>query len=284
METPPPHRHHLTGILSDSERILTTNYFHFISLSFLFLPLSSSLITTTPFSHLSGQLFTVDRLHTLTTFHIFYILIVYLLSLSAIATITYTTYHGFSGQPVNFSTALKSLTSSFFPIVTTAITAHTLIFLISLTFPMLLHNLGFVIDPTSILFTWLFYVTVAITYFHVNWSLAFVVVVAESKSGVAALVRSSELVKGMRSVSLLLGLYFGFFFGISVWTLSDGIRVISDRGYVFFAIVVGGSGLLMSYVRNFTVATTVLYCYCKNFHGELAVNGVDVKIPRVFEA
>ncbi|KAK9063613.1 hypothetical protein SSX86_017484 [Deinandra increscens subsp. villosa] len=250
METPPPHSLHLSGILA-------------------------------------GQLSTVDHPHTFTTYHLFYILIVYLLSLCAIAPITYTTFHGFSGQPVTFSTAVKSLTSSFFPIVTTAITSHTLIFLISLTFPMfvgtnliLLHNLGFVIDPTSISFTWLFYVTVAIniaivTYFHVNWSLAFVVVVAESKSGVAALVRSSELVKGMRSVSLWLGLYFGFFFGISVWVLSDGVHVISDRGYVLLAMM-AGSGLLMSYMWHCTAAPTVLYCYCKDFHGEL---GVDVKIP-----
>ncbi|MFS7899578.1 hypothetical protein Hanom_Chr08g00688831 [Helianthus anomalus] len=48
---------------------------------------------------------------------------------------------------------------------------------------------------------------VIVTYFHLNWSLAFTVVVFKSKWGIVALMRSSDLVKGIRSVSLLLILY-----------------------------------------------------------------------------
>ncbi|KAJ0896225.1 hypothetical protein HanRHA438_Chr08g0332301 [Helianthus annuus] len=68
---------------------------------------------------------------------------------------------------------------------------------------------------------------VIVTYFHLNWSLAFMVVVFKSKWGIAALMRSTDLVKGMRLVSLLLILYFGCFVGILVWVVSDGLHELS---------------------------------------------------------
>lgn len=81
---------------------------------------------------------------------------------------------------------------------------------------MFIQVLGIVvIDYNSIYFMWFFKVIcaaliVVIMYLHVTWSLAFVVIVVESKWGLEALIRSSYLVKGMRSVSLLLFLYFFF--------------------------------------------------------------------------
>jgi len=108
----------------------------------------------------------------------------------------------------------------------------------------------------------------------VNWLLAFVVVVAESKTGFAALTRSWYLTKGTRCVSLLLCLYFGFFVGITVWVTSDCIRVLSDRGYVLFVMMVGSS-MLMSYLRQATIAVTVLYNYCKVLRCEV---GIDHKV------
>ncbi|KAL8218767.1 hypothetical protein R6Q57_022140 [Mikania cordata] len=308
MGTTPPHRLKQNGVISDSERILTANYTHFIILSFIFLPLCFYLITISPgIFHLCLQLLTGDHFHTfpeklwgsirrilmnLDQNHqnfvisdICNILIVYLLTMCAIFTISYSTHRGLiSGKPVDFFPVFKSLKSSFFPIVTTAITAHSLILLFSLSFILfvqtnlvLAHNLGFLIDYNSNSFMWVSYVTrvvliVIVAYFLVNWSLAFVIVVVESKSGLSALRRSTCLVKGMRWVSLCVFLYFGSFLGMSAWVMSDCLHAFSDWGYVLFAMTVG-CGLLMSYMRHWTAATVVLYGYCLASHGEPVVDG-----------
>ncbi|KAK1415957.1 hypothetical protein QVD17_31745 [Tagetes erecta] len=289
MEPTPSNRPkpNLSCILSESEQILRSDYTRSIALSLLFLPLSFYLI--------SGHLFTTHHFHKLPTLcHCFCFVIVYLLSLCAISTITYATHHSFSGKPISLITTINSLTSSFFPILTTATVAHTLLVLISVTSLLfvktnliLLNNLGFVtvtyLNHNLIYFmcfcsiTFSVFLIVIVTYIHVNWFLAFVVVVAESKSGFAALTRSWYLMKGVRSVSLLLCLYFGFFVGITVWVTSDCIRALSDRGYVLFAMIVGSS-MLISYLRQATVAVTVLYNYCKVLHCEVDVNEFVEKV------
>ncbi|XP_076889847.1 uncharacterized protein LOC143540753 [Bidens hawaiensis] len=170
----------------------------------------------------------------------------------------YSTHHGLSSKQVNLMlpgllerswyrrrmleafTAVKSLTSSFIPVVTTGVIAHSLLILV-------VGMIYFIVATTrGSSFTWLSagIIIVLVTYFHVNWWLALVVAVVESKSGILAFRRSSCLVKGMRAVSLLLFLYFVSFVWIS----------------------------LTSYLRHITVATAVLYSYCKAFHGELAID------------
>ncbi|CAI9297033.1 unnamed protein product [Lactuca saligna] len=276
MEITPVHALNLTGVLFTSKRIIRANYFHFLSLSLFFLPLSVSLIIT-PYFHYSGHHFPVDLFnnfpqnHKAVSSHLLYILFIYISTLCAIATISYSTYHGFEGKHVSFFTALKSLTSSIFPIIATAIVAHALLFLISLTFLLFVgvvftsgQSLGFVIDYNSIHFTLFSVVVVAtlisvIIYFHLNWSLAFVIVVAESKWGLAPLIRSSYLIKGMRSVSFLLLLYFGIFSGIFVWLFLCG----------YFPML-GSFFLMLMFLRS-TASNTVLYMYCKALHGELAL-------------
>ncbi|KAL7589281.1 hypothetical protein Lser_V15G37418 [Lactuca serriola] len=254
----------LDGVLSESKRIFRANYSHFLALSFLFLPLSFSLIIN-PTLSLSGNFFTSDHF----------------------TTITYSTYHGFSGKPIKFFAAVKSLTFSFFPLVSTACVALVLLFLISLTFllfvgviVMMGQNLGFVlIDYNSIHFTWFSAVVGAtliliILYVHMNWSLAFVVVVAESKWGFAPLIRSWYLVKGMRSVSLSLLFYFGVFLGCTVWVNSDALHAMSSQTYALLPMILGSS-MLMWFLLWSTAANTVLYMYCKTFHGELAIKMAD---------
>ncbi|KAI3779177.1 hypothetical protein L2E82_08750 [Cichorium intybus] len=113
-----------------------------------------------------------------------------------------------------------------------------------------------------------------ILYFHVNWSLAFVVVVAESKWGYAPLTRSSYLVKGMRSVSLLMLLTFGVFIGCTVWVNSDALHGMFDLTYELLPMILGSS-MLMWFLLWSTAANTVLYMYCKAFHGELALEIAD---------
>nr|GEV87020.1 hypothetical protein CTI12_AA556840 [Tanacetum cinerariifolium] len=296
MELKPVHILNLTGVLIESKRIIKANYTHFVTLSLLFLPLSIPLITC-PAPHFS----TADQKTII--YQLIYILIAYTFTLCAIATITYTTHHGFLGKPASFFASLKSLTLSFFPVLSTAVLASTVIFLNLLCFLMLVgsvlmlvQDLGLVIDYNTVYFMWFIGATLIIIliYFHVNWSLAFVVVVVESKWGFGALMRSSYLMKGMRSASLLLLLYFGTF--LFVWVFRDSLHELSIWAFVFFTVL--GSSFLIWLLLHSTVANAVLYNYCKALHGELAIEtaegfdheyvnlspGGDEKVPRVVTA
>ncbi|KAI3733685.1 hypothetical protein L6452_13135 [Arctium lappa] len=290
METTPLHSLSITGVLSESNRIIKANYIHFITLSLFFLPLTFSLITTPTF-RLAGQLFTADHLHNFPPnflhkppiSHLLYILTLYIFTLCAIATITYTTYHGFSGKPIKFSTAIKSLAFSFLPLVSTTILLHLLLFCISLTFLLfvgsivtLLQNIGFVIDYNLIHFIWFsdFVVAVLIViiiYFHVNWCLACVIAVTESNWGLEPLMRSSYLVKGLRSVSLSLLLYFVFYGGILVFVCTDVALATGLRRSLLVFPVMFGSVFLMVVLLVSIVGNIVLYMYCKGLHGELGI-------------
>nr|XP_043621013.1 uncharacterized protein LOC122592767 [Erigeron canadensis] len=145
-------------------------------------------------------------------------------------------------------------------------------------------------------------------YFYVNWSLAFVVVVVESKWGLAPLMRSSYLVKGMRPVSLLVILYFAFVVAVveSKWGFASltrsaylvkGMRLVSlkliliygalggmivfvySRSLEGYGLMTGwgvfntlfGSSFLMMFLMQSVVANVVLYNYCRALHGELAI-------------
>ncbi|KAI3496076.1 hypothetical protein L1887_38426 [Cichorium endivia] len=110
-----------------------------------------------------------------------------------------------------------------------------------------------------------------ILYFHTNWSLAFVVVVAESNWAFAHLTRSSYLVKGVRSVSFSMLLYFGVFLGCTVWVNSNAM---SNQTYELLPMIVGSS-MLMWFLLWSTDANIVLCTYCKACHGELALEIAD---------
>ncbi|PWA89390.1 hypothetical protein CTI12_AA110820 [Artemisia annua] len=274
MELTPLHILNLTRVVTDSKRIIKANYTHLITLSLLFLPLCVSLLIG-PTLQLSDHLSDVNQKTII--YHLIYILIVYILVLYAITTITYTTHYGFLGKPVNFSTVLKSLTFSFFPIVSTAVVASTIIFLNVLSFLtlvgsilMLVQTLGFVPDYNAIYWFVGATVIMILIYFYVNWSLAFVVVVVESKWGFGALMRSSYLMRGMRSASLLLLLYFGTFSTLLVWVFRDSLHNESSS-WVFVSYAILSSSFLIWLLLHSTVANTVLYNYCKALHGELAI-------------
>ncbi|KAL4574261.1 hypothetical protein LXL04_021089 [Taraxacum kok-saghyz] len=316
MEITPVPTVNLFDVLSESRRILKANYTHFVALSLFFLPLAFSLVTTPALHHHhSGNFFTGDIFRKLLTnhpkvviFHLLYILIIYLLAVCAIGTISYSTYHVFIGKPVNYFDSLKSLTFSFFPLISTAIVAQVVLFAISIVLVMftvkihvLAETLGFAIDYNSIYFMW-FSIFVGATciaviiYVHMNWCLASMVVVAESISGGKALRRSWYLVKGMRSISLSLSLYFlignGLLALISSKTVKFRALNSDTHGVVLFTIL--GSFFLMMCFLASTAANTVLYMYCKAFHGELGLKiavgfdyvnlpSDDKKVPHVDE-
>ncbi|KAL8224465.1 hypothetical protein R6Q57_019940 [Mikania cordata] len=186
MEPTPVHTLNLKGVLSVSKKIILDRYWHFVTLSLFFLPLCFFLTILPTFDYQKLQIS-----------HLIYIIIVYIISVCAVGTITYSTHHAFFGSPVKISDALMSLISSFFRLALTAIIAHVLIVLISLTFLMLVgtlfmlaNRLWFVIDYNSTYFMWCSVIACVILIaiiLHVNveWSLAFVVVVVESRWGFA---------------------------------------------------------------------------------------------------
>ncbi|XP_024993748.1 uncharacterized protein LOC112527370 [Cynara cardunculus var. scolymus] len=292
----PAHTLNLCSVLSEAKRIVNAHSRHFLALSVVFLlPLSFSLIiyptlqlSLTQIDVVTTQFFIVDSpdLRQSLTIPLLYILFVYIFFLGAIATITYSTFHGFYGRPVRFFPAMKSLGFSFFPLVSTTIAAQLLLGLISLTFLLFfvviiktVENLGSEIDYNSNYFI-VFCAFVAavlclvIIYFQVNWSLACVIVVAESKWGFEPLWRSSYLVKGMRSISLSLLLFFGVLIGFWVWMNSNNVlhfdAVGGWRSWPFVLQMVIGTSLLTLLLLHNTASSTVFYMYCKALHGELA--------------
>lgn len=116
---------------------------------------------------------------------------------------------------------------------------------------------------------------VTVSSLQVNWALARVIAVVESKWGFEALYRSAYLVKGMRKVSFLLLLIlvivgFGMLVGgYSVWlVLSVGVNGWMDWTALLQLLVCSFS--LRVYMLYYAVANTVVYVYCKSSHGELA--------------
>lgn len=142
METTPLHTVNFSTILSESRNIVKANKGHFYVLSLFFLPFSISIVVTpTLHSHLPGNFFTGELFHKSllshpipVVLHLLYILIVYLLIFCGIGTISYSTYNVLIGKPVSYFASLKSLTFSLLPLISTAILAHTIMFLILLTF------------------------------------------------------------------------------------------------------------------------------------------------------
>lgn len=138
---------------------------------------------------------------------------------------------------------------------------------------MLGKTLGFIIDYNSLYIIVGAMFIVTIIFFQMSWCLASMVVVAESKWGVPALMRSWYLVKGMRWVSLSLSSYFVIGYLLLVMVSSNGVNLgvlrSSTQCVVLFTML--GSVCLMMVLVASTAANGVLYMYCKAFHGELAL-------------
>ncbi|KAH7858502.1 hypothetical protein Vadar_024619 [Vaccinium darrowii] len=301
----------LCGVLSESKRIINAHSRHFLALSVLFLlPLSFSLIifptlqstltSSQPHSYHHSQ--TLLRTTTTTTHtpplqtlalpFLLYSLFYSIFFLTASLTITYSTYHGFYGRPVKLAHAAKSLLSSFLPLLATSIASQLLIALVCAAFgvfPFAVAKgvqilLGFdeEIDyATNHYFLGLcgvVFVVLALVlvYLKVNWALACVVVVVESKWGFEPLRRSAYLMRGMRLVSLSLWLLFGTLIAFFVSAFGSGpMSVNYDFSDVWTCLsfisqtVVGSSFVTMFMLYNIA-SHAVLYMYCKALHGELA--------------
>ncbi|KAG5603499.1 hypothetical protein H5410_024991 [Solanum commersonii] len=109
----------------------------------------------------------------------------------------------------------------------------------------------------------------------VNWSLAYVVAVVESKQGYETLRRSAYLVKGVRSIALSMVLFYGLMMGCSLGGCSMYLVIIGTaKGgqWRFLKVILLQifQSLELGYVmmNQYLVRNAVLYTYCKDLNDQ----------------
>ncbi|XP_019242221.1 PREDICTED: uncharacterized protein LOC109222310 [Nicotiana attenuata] len=257
-------------ITDSSYPIIIANSGHFIVLEILFLlPIFFSLIVYPSFylalfhpdydfaiftrsiqSHLFFSNFEII------TFLV-YTLVLVLLYLCAVATITYSAVQASNGRPINVVSSIRSIKKSFFPLLSTFIVSNTIFISITLIFALVL----------------------------VNWSLAYVIALVESKRGYETLRRSAYLVKGMRSLALWIHVLHGLalggvVIGTNVYLIHFG-AVTADQLWGSFAVIISLTfqcWVLGAMLTNMLfVVNVVLYKYYKDLNGEKLPLEIDGK-------
>uniref|UniRef100_A0A1S3ZP13 Uncharacterized protein n=1 Tax=Nicotiana tabacum TaxID=4097 RepID=A0A1S3ZP13_TOBAC len=286
----------LWGVLSESKRIINAHSRHFLALSVLFLlPLSFSLITYPSLQITLLQsgftIFRPENTHlsafpddpTRILIPLVFTLFTVLLSVLAIATITYSRLYG---RPVKLVSSLKSVLFSFFPIISTLFVSNAVVGFITIFFAFFLvfvvkglEFLGLEMVYDSYYFMGLvicfgLVLVWVLIWLQVNWSLAYVIVVVESKWGYEPLRRSGYLIKGMKLVALSIVLFFGVLISLLVVGCSSFLVTLGEAsgrwtsfGVIFQMVVSSGFATLM---LQSLAANVVLYMYCKAYRGELA--------------
>ncbi|XP_009770449.1 uncharacterized protein LOC107820788 [Nicotiana tabacum] len=285
-------------ILISTRSLFKANFGHFHVLSILFLlPISFSLVVYPSFHlslfHPDYDFITQPELSNFfdSSFEIIvpvaYTLFLVLLFLCAVATITYSAVHASYDRPINFISSIKSIRNSFSPLLSTFIVSQTiytsiaLIFALSLGFIVqILQSLGFLelkYDSNNLLFLLipaLIVLVPALLWLQVNWSLAYVIAVVESKWGFETLRRSSYLVKGKRCLVLSRVIFFGL---VMVGLIGGGsmflVIVSAAKGQQWRSagvILQTAQCSVMGYLgmSQFLVGNVVLYMYCKGLNGE----------------
>ncbi|XP_059315572.1 uncharacterized protein LOC132066239 [Lycium ferocissimum] len=283
-------------ILQSTGHIKGANSGHFRVLSILFgLPIFFTLVTY-PYFRLAVfhpdydfTIFTQPQLSHffVSNFEIFLLLMftffVFLFFLCAVATITYSTVHASYGRRINLVSSIKSIRSSFFPLLSTFIVSQTIFISITLLFALVLvllsqtlQTLGLLelkYDLNHFLFFGIFALIVLVPvliWLQVNWSLAYVVAVVESKWGIETLRRSAHLVKGMRSVALSVMLFYGL---VVVGTVGGSYLVTMGTAkgeqWTFLSLQMLESSVVGYVVMNqYLMGNAVLYMYCKDLNDE----------------
>ncbi|KAK3222953.1 hypothetical protein Dsin_009978 [Dipteronia sinensis] len=299
----------LCTIISESRRIIKAHSRHFLALSVLFLlPLSFSIIvypvlqqlllnstqnhqSLSFLTHFTSTLTNNDNNRPLFLALAFTIFLS-VFTLCAVGSITYSVFHGFYGRPVKLLSALKSIFTSFLPLLATTIASQIIINGLVLVFAVffllvikLVNSVGLVqLDYSSPYFTGfalLVFVALLLVLVNlqVNWNLASVVVVVESSWGFKPLKRSSSLIKGYKLVALSLYLYYSVFTGIFIWSHTALSMYLNNSDWLknwgFVLQIVFPSTLLTLLFLQYMAANTVLYMYCKAIHGELALEIAD---------
>ncbi|KAL6577775.1 hypothetical protein OROMI_010103 [Orobanche minor] len=297
------HSLNLSGVLSETRRIINAHSRHFLALSVIFLlPLSFSLIVYPSFvrspsslSHYHQTLFFFsspdDEIPPIAKSDLvlaaLYWFFVLLLSLCATSSITYSTFHGFYGRPVKFISSIKSILFALLPLIATLISSQIILGFIVFAFggftALVYHGialLGFETDYDNVYFMMFAFLLTAflagtLIYLQVEWCLSSVVVVVESQWGFAPLRRSSYLVNGMKHVVFAMIMLFGLLLGFLALlcsTLVPDVDGISG-GWVSWAYILQTVvyTVFMTILMLYSVsANAVLFMYCKALRGELA--------------
>nr|XP_033512465.1 uncharacterized protein LOC108945451 isoform X1 [Nicotiana tomentosiformis] len=287
-----------TEVIESARRIFKANSGHFHALSILFLlPISFSLIVYPSF-HLALFHSDYDFTQPIQFSHFFsshfeiivpigYTIFLVLLFLCAVATTTYSAVHAFYDRPINLFSSIKSITKSFFPLLTTLVVSHSIFISITLVFALVLTILVQILqtlgvfelkyDSNHLLFlviSGLIVLVPVLQWLQVNWSLAYVIALVESKWGYETLRRSSYLVKGQRWVSFGIHVYYGLSMGImmvcgSMFLVNVGAW--KGNQWRSFAVILQTALVsVMGYliINQYLVANVVLYMKCKDLNCE----------------
>ncbi|XP_051122160.1 uncharacterized protein LOC127245371 [Andrographis paniculata] len=290
----------LWGLLSDTYVVIRSHFLHFLVLAAFFifpssilsiiyplfvpqapsnLSLHQSLLFTTP-SELHDEIPPTGDFQFLIPF--LFGLVETLFYLCAIASITYSTFGSLNGKPLKLILSLKSVLVSFLPLLATTVVLQLIYVLIVIAFVILallsynaISLMGFVMDYDTgyfLAFVMLLsaLLVLAILYLQVKWFLATVVVVLESKWGFEPLKRSTYLVKGMKGMVLSTILVLAtpsFLLSFGFYRL---ITSMSAGGISWsYAVLATLFSVIATMLQLFDVAAiTVMYAYCKAWHGE----------------
>lgn len=246
----------LSGVLSDSKRVVAAHSRHFLALTVLFiLPLSLLLLFTPSF-------FSPPRSLLRSSYHsdpLPYLLagVLCLFLLAAVSSISASTHHGFFGRPVHLLPTLISIPSPIFRLILTLFLPTLL--LIALLF----------LAPSPLIYAPILLLS---TLYFIVCSLIPIIVVLESTWGFPPFHRSFHLLTGMRCAALILNLSFSFLLGIILWVFNSSVGFnyeIRSQGVRDIVRTVLGSAVSTVMLLYLIVTNTVLYMYCKALHGEL---------------
>ncbi|KAL1551082.1 hypothetical protein AAHA92_18968 [Salvia divinorum] len=285
----------LRRVLSDTTRIISSNSLHFATLSLLLIvPISlfnvvHALILQPSPSPFNSPIPPFDKSL------LIYGLALLIFNIFSASSVTHSIFHAYHRNPIKLSSSLKSILSSFLPLLATKLAYFVTFVAISFGFGICIGVvmsgmilLGFDISPTSIPFMAVEVILLAalFVYLWVEWCLMDAVVVVESKYGFAPLKRSSALVKGMRRVAFLMIALLAILQGIISWRF-----LVSGgggwRGGVVLQLVVCAA--LSTVATLFGLAaTTVLFIHCKSVNGEsekfpsdeMMLRQIYVQLPR----
>lgn len=277
----------LCKILSESRSIIREHPHHFRVLTILFLfPLSLCSIiyvtiqpTFSPHTQSNSTYTTYNPILYL-LFTLLYTISVTLFSLCAVASISYSTYRAIYKEPLNLVESIKSIYNSFWPMVSTIIVLELIfasIFIPFMVLVLLVYKRFYLsgVENISSLSSYFLIVIILISlvfialliYFQVNWILAYVVVVVESKWGYEPLQRSVSLIKGNRGVALSIMMYFGLISGAFFWCLYG----TGWSRWAFFLYAILASICQSFILLGNCVATVVLYVHCRDLHEGLPI-------------
>ncbi|KAK9707212.1 hypothetical protein RND81_07G180200 [Saponaria officinalis] len=289
-------------VITESKRIINAHSRHFLALSVLFLlPLSFSLavfptLLSTVAAPSPNHIHSLLRLsddpsffhlhptsHKTLIFSSLFLCFTLFFFLLAVAAVTSSVYHGFYGRPVKVLNSIRSILSSFLPLLGTLIVFCVVFGCLGWSWyrvigliEQIVGEYGFSYNSPNLIAVLLIGVLLLgiNLYVFVSFSLVHVIVVVEGKWGFTPFRRSQHLVRGMRWVALMLIGFFGFFEVVVLWvSMVAGVDDISGDGWSkcgFVLRIVTTSTVLTLLLLHSIAATTVLYMYCKALHGELA--------------